>query len=142
MKLNKNILLLMLSLSSHCYANLIQADTIDNWQIYSDTTLLLASNASVSRHVTTAEIKFAELQTLRIVYNRCVRYDKMPVVLEVTNEAGNIIFIRDYTISSGDQMSVPKEALEYDQQPRSLQIRLWQDKKAGLNVILGRIILQ
>lgn len=66
------IFIILLTTIGQCYAGTLDMDTIDNWQIYNGTELVLAGHDSPPGTVFQGTIQRADLKDLAIQYNHDV----------------------------------------------------------------------
>lgn len=117
-----------------CQAGVLDADTIDNWQIYNNDILLLAGNAVGENFEATISKK--HLGVLAIKYNHCSRYHDLDVTVDVLNEYGLVIISRKFKTDSGMRMVFDKS--DFDKiGPGLLTIRYTE--KNGINITLGTL---
>jgi hypothetical protein len=86
------ILIILLETIGQCYAGTFDLDTIDNWQIYNGTELVLAGHDSPLGTGFRTTIKKSELKDLTIQFNHDVRYiDDFEVTIDISDSKGKIL---------------------------------------------------
>jgi hypothetical protein len=133
------ILILILGTIGQCYAGTFDLDTIDNWQIYNGTELVLAGHDSSLGTVFSGTIKKAELKDLAIQFNHDVQYpEAFEVVVDFIDERGNIILTGNFKSRPGIRFAFRKKELER-LTSGSITIRYREKRENGSDKILGRI---
>lgn len=133
------ILILILGTIGQCYAGTFDLDTIDNWQIYNGTQLILGGHDSPFGTEFQGTIKTTDLKELTIHFNHCVHYiDDFDVTLEVTDDKGRNILTKKFKINSGTRMTIDKRELG-PLRMKSVTIRYREKRNNGTDKILGRI---
>lgn len=134
------IIIILVTISGHCFGSTFQLDTIDNWQIYNGKKLLLSGHDGGQFHVT---IKKSKLKDLEIQYNHCVKHKEDYIVsIEITDKDDNSIIISAYSVKPDNRITIPKS-----------DILLWKEKvlkikysehseNNPIKVTLGQITLE
>jgi hypothetical protein len=131
------ILILLLGTIGQCYAGTFDLDTIDNWQIYNGTELVLGGHDSPLGTEFQGTIKATDLKELVIQFYHCVRYiDDFDVTIEIADDKGQIILTKKFKV--GARMAIDKKALGL-LTTKSITIRYREKRKSGTDKILGRI---
>jgi hypothetical protein len=133
------ILILLLGTIGQCYAGTFDLDTIDNWQIYNGTELVLAGHESPLGTEFQGTIKTTDLKELIVQFNHCVHYgDDFDVTIEITDDKGKIMLNKKFKINSGTRMTIDEKELG-QLTMKSIIIRYREKRKNGTDKILGRI---
>ena len=132
------ILIILLGTIGQCYAGTFDMDTIDNWQIYNGTELVLGGHASPLGTVFQGTIKKAELKDLAIQYNHDVLQDSFDVIVDIMDDQGNIILTGNFKSRPGIRFAFRKKELERLTNS-SITIRYREKRENGTDKILGRI---
>jgi hypothetical protein len=133
------ILILLLGTIGQCYAGTFDLDTIDNWQIYNGTELVLAGHDSPLGTEFQGTIKTTDLKELIIQFNHCVRYiDNFDVTIEIVDDKGKIFLTKGF--KGGKKMTIDKKELGA-LTTKSITIRYQEKRINGTDKILGRISL-
>ncbi len=133
------ILSILLGTIGQCYAGTFDLDTIDNWQIYNGTELVLAGHDSPLGTVFRGAIKTTELKDLAIQFNHDVHYlDAFDVTVDIIDEQGNIILTGKFKSRSGIRFAFRKKELER-LASKLITIRYREERKNGTERILGEI---
>jgi hypothetical protein len=131
------ILILLLGTIGQCYAVTFDLDTIDNWQIYNGTELVLGGHDSPLGIEFQGTIKTTDLKELVIQFNHCVRYiDDFDVTIEIEDDKGKVILTMKFKV--GARMTIDKKELSL-LTTRSITVRYREKRKTGTDKILGRI---
>src|SRR5688572_8284426 len=131
------ILILLLGTIGQCYGGTFDLDTIDNWQIYNGTELVLGGHDSPIGTNFQGTIKTTDLRELIIQFNHCVRYiDDFDVTIEIADDKGKIILTKKFKV--GVRMTIDKKELGL-LTTKSITIRYWGKRKNGTDKIIGRI---
>jgi hypothetical protein len=131
------ISILLLGTIGQCYAGSFSLDTIDNWQIYNGTDLVLCGHDSPLGTEFQGTIKTTDLKELIIQFNHCVRYmDDFDVTIEISDDKGKIILTKKFKV--GTRMTIDKKELGL-LATKSITIRYREKRKSGTDKILGRI---
>jgi hypothetical protein len=138
--MNNLTTIIIIFVGSECLGSPITPDTINNWQIYNGTELLLAGNAANSD--LKVSIKEKELHDLQIQYNTCVYYQDMNVILEMIDNDDNIRLSKSFKINSGDKMFIGREELKWFNKTTIFKIRLRENKPGGMESLLGEIRIE
>ena len=131
-------LIIILATIGQCYAGALDLDTIDNWQIYNGTELVLAGHDSPLETVLQGTIKRADLKDLAIQYNRDVVEDSFDVIVEILDGKGNILLTGNFKARLGVRFAFRKKELERLTN-NSFTIRYREKRENGRDKILGRI---
>jgi hypothetical protein len=134
------ILVTLLGAIGQCNAGTFDLDTIDNWQIYNGTELVLGGHDSPLGTEFQGTIKRTELKELIIQFNHCVRYADFDVILEITDDKGKNILTKSFKIDSETKMTIDKKELGLVTS-KSITIRYRENRKNGTDRILGKIRL-
>jgi hypothetical protein len=127
--------LLILLSAVESYSATFDVDTIDNWQIYNGTALILSGN-QVSFTPSYGTVKRTELNDFSIVYHHCTSSNyNFDVTIEITNEAGEVILSKRFKEST---LKISKEELQTLKE-NSIVIRYCEEIKNGTDRILGKI---
>ena len=133
------ILILLLGPIGQCYGGTFDLDTIDNWQIYNGTELILGGHESPLGTEFQGTIKTAELKELIIQFNHCVRYiDDYDATIEVTDDRGENILTKKFKVNLGTRMIIDKKEFG-PLTMKSITIRYREKRKNGTDKILGHI---
>jgi hypothetical protein len=133
------ILILLIGTVGQCYAGTFALDTIDNWQIYHGTELVLAGHDSPLGTEFQGTIKATEFKELTIHFNHCVRYtDGFDVKIEIVDESGKNMLTKKFKV--GSKMTIDKKDFK-QLMTKSFTIRYQEKRENGTNRILGRIRL-
>lgn len=131
------ILILLLGTIGQCYAGTFDLDTIDNWQIYNGTELVLGGHDSPLGTEFHGTIKTTDLRELIVQFNHCEHYvDDFDVTIEIADDKGKIILTRKFKV--GTRMTIDKKELGL-LTTKSITIRYQEKRKNGTDKILGRI---
>ena len=84
------VCIILLGTIGQCYAGTFDLDTIDNWQIYDGTELVLAGHDSPPGRFFQGTIKRTDLKDLAIQYN-CDVVGDFDVIVEILDDQGNIL---------------------------------------------------
>ena len=104
------ILILLLGTIGQCYGGTFDLDSIDNWQIYNGTELVLSGHDSPLGTVFSGTIKKAELKDLAIQFNHDVQYpEPFEVVVDFIDEGGNIILSGNFKSRPGIRFAFRKK---------------------------------
>lgn len=137
--MSKLILIIFLGTIGHSYAGTFDLDTIDNWQIYSGTELVLAGHDSPLGTVFRGTIERAELKDLSIQFNHDVHYpDSFGVTVDIMDEQGNIILTQKFKSNPGVRYAFRKRELE-QLKIDLITIRYREERKNGTDRVLGEI---
>lgn len=134
------ILIILLGAIGQCYAGTFDMDTIDNWQIYNGTDLVLAGHDSPLGTVFQGTIKKADLKDLAIQYNRDVVEDSFDVIVEILDDKGNILLTGNFKARLGVRFAFRKKELER-LTTNLFTIRYREKGENGVDKILGKISL-
>jgi hypothetical protein len=130
-------LILLLGTIGQCYSGTFGLDTIDNWQIYNGTELVLGGHDSPLVTEFQGTIKATVLKELVIQFHHCVRYiDDFDVTIEIADDKGKIILAKKFKV--GTRMAIDKKELGL-LTTKSITIRYREKRKIGTDKILGRI---
>ena len=133
------ILIILIGAIGQCYAGTSDLDTIDNWQIYCGTELILAGHESPPGIIFQGEIKKAELKDLAIQFNHCVGYlDPFNVTIEIIDEEGNIVLTGKFKSRLGIRFAFRKTELE-QLTSNLITIRFREGRTNGIEKVLGKI---
>jgi hypothetical protein len=122
-----------------CYAETFDLDTIDNWQIYNGTELVLGGHDSPLGTEFQGTIKITHLKELIIQFHHCVRYiEDFEVILEIIDDKGKSILTKKFTVNSGTRMTIDKKELG-PLTTKSITIRYHEKRENGTDRILGLI---
>ena len=130
-------ILSLFCISGQCYGSAFDADTIDNWQIYNGTELVLAGN-EVGEHFE-GVIKMADLKDLTIIFNHCAPVaEDLEISIEIEDKDGNKILTSNFKKDPQTRITISKKELKRIA-PRIITIRYHEKKKNGTNKVLGQI---
>lgn len=132
------IFIILLTTIGQCYAGTLDMDTIDNWQIYNGTELVLAGHDSPPGTVFQGTIQRADLKDLAIQYNHDVVGDSIDVIVEILDDKGNILLTGNFKTRVGTRFVFRKKELER-LNSNSIRIRYREKHENGTDKILGRI---
>lgn len=136
------ILSLLLGTFGQCFAGTFDSDTIDNWQIYNGTELVLAGHDSPLGTVFQGTIKRTELKDLAIQFNHDLHYqDAFDVTVDIIDEQGNLILTGKFKSRPGLRFGFRKKELE-QVASKLITIRYREEQKNGIERILGEIRLE
>ena len=132
------ILIILLGTIGQCYAGPFDMDTIDNWQIYNGTDLVLRGHDSPLGTIFQGTIKRTELKDLAIQYNHDVLQNGFDVIVDIIDDKGNILLTGNFKSRPGIRFAFRKKELE--QLTNSpVTIRYREKRENGTDKILGRI---
>ena len=133
------ILHLLLGAVGQCYAATFNLDTLDNWQIYNGTDLVLAGHDSPAGAVFRGTIKRSELKDLAIQFNHDVQHlTTFDVSVDILDEEGNILLTGKFKCRPGIRFAFRRKELERITTD-SITVRYREKKENGRDKILGRI---
>lgn len=136
------ILILLLGTIGHCNAGTLDLDTIDNWQIYNGTELVLAGHDSPLGTIFRGTIKKTELKGLVIQFNHDVRYiDDFEVTVYLMDGQGKNILTKKFRTNSGTRLTIEKKELEL-LTAELITIRYCEKRTNGTDKILGEIKIE
>lgn len=122
-----------------CYAGTFDLDTIDNWQVYNGTELILGGHDSPLGTEFQGTIKLADFKDLTIQFNHCVReINDYNVTIEIADENGRTLLTKRFKVNLGTRMTIEKIELGR-LTTKSITIRYREKRKNGTDKILGRI---
>jgi hypothetical protein len=139
----KEILLTTLfGIVGQCYAGTFDLDTIDNWQVYNGTEIVLAGHDLHSESLFLGSIKISELKDLSIQFNHDTEtIDTFIVVIDITDKKGNILLTSEFKSGPGIRFAFRKKKLEKIKS-EIIIIRYREEREGGANKILGEIRLE
>jgi hypothetical protein len=131
------ITILLIWTIGQCDGGTFDPDTIDNWQIYNGTELVLGGHDSAHGTMFQGIIKESDLKQLTIQFNHCVRYTEgFEVIVEIDDDRGKNILTKKFT--AGEKMTIDKKELA-QLATKFITIRYREKRKDGTDRILGRI---
>jgi hypothetical protein len=135
----RGLILLFLGTIGQCYAGTFDLDTIDNWQIYNGTDLVLGGHESPVATEFQGTITTASIKELVIQFNHCFRYDQeFNVTVEIADDKGKVLLTKTFKV--GTRMTIEKKELG-KLTANSITIRYWEKRNNGTDKVLGRIRL-
>ena len=136
------ILVILLGSVGQCYAGTFDLDTIDNWQIYNGTQLVLAGHDSPIGAVFHGTIKKSELKNLTIQFNHDVSLiDDFEVTVTIADGQQKNILTKKFRTNAGIKLTIKKK--EFGLLTTDLiTIRYQEKRKNGMDKILGEIKLE
>jgi hypothetical protein len=133
------ILTIVFGTVGQCYAGAFSLDTIDNWQIYNGTELVLAGHDSPLGTVFRGTIKRTELKDLAIKFNHDVQHPgSFDVTVDIVDEQGNILLTGEFKCRPGIRLAFRKKELEGIATDLII-IRYREKRENGTDIILGQI---
>jgi hypothetical protein len=132
------LLIFLLGAVAQCYAGTFDLDTIDNWQIYNGTELVLAGHDSPLGAEFHGTIRTSDLKGLAIQFNHCTRYNDLEVILQISDEEGKNILTKTFRTNSGTRMTIDRKELGL-LTSKSITIRYQEKRENGTDKILGKI---
>jgi hypothetical protein len=125
-----------------CYAETFDVDTIDNWQIYNGTELVLAGHDSPIGTVFHGTIKKSALKDLTIQFSHDVRYiDEFEITVSIADRQQKNILTKKFRTNSGIKLTIEKKELGLLTTDWII-IRYQEERKNGTDKILGEIKLE
>lgn len=133
------ILTILFGTIGQCYAGTFDLDTIDNWQIYNGTELVLAGHDSPLGTIFRGTVKRTELKDLTIQFNHDVHYlDPFDITVDIIDEQGSIILTGKFKFSPGIRFAFRKKEIER-LTSKLITISYREERKNGTERVLGEI---
>jgi hypothetical protein len=140
--MHRIILTTILGAIGQCYAGAFDYDTIDNWQIYHGTELILAGHGSPSGSTFQGKIKKRELKDIAIQFNHCVNnLEAFDVTVDIIDKEWKVVLTGKFKSRPGIRFGFRKKELE-KLTSESITIRYREERKNGIEKVLGEIIFE
>src|SRR5204863_4460356 len=103
------VLILLLVTTGQCYAGTFDLDTIDNWQIYNGTELVLGGHDSALGTEFKGTIRTTDFKELGMQFNHCVHSSgEFDLIIEITDDNGRNILTKKFMVNLGTRLKIDK----------------------------------
>ena len=133
------LIFLFVTVSANLRAETFQADTIDNWQIYNGSQLILAGHQHIDGMTLHAAIKRTELGEIGIEFRHCANYPgHYTITFEVIDRTSSRIKIKKFSGEIGRRLNVRQKELELGSSTL-IVIHYTENVANGVTRVLGQI---
>lgn len=121
-------------------AKAFEADTVDNWQIYSGDSLILSGNATSQKELETT-LNFDDLKDLRIHFNHSTPLTQKTVIIwGVHADKASANWTKEFKVNPNGDYVIPIKELEILRTKKRPTLTIWYNaKKNRLGRELGTI---